>query len=203
MVPIHETDLAEERWSKAGWENYELWEKVELRLKRKKRLWIFATLLTFIILSAVPIVMDRWSKWVALSLARHLAQEVNWLKREASTNHTAFRLKFITHGKLNYVIEKVQNCFAPQGEIVRAGSLVTRSIFEGYTWVNPEEGTQLGVPGLVNEFCYDDLAGSGAVLKGESVVGFGVMSVKDLAEKKVDHLSILLLSGPSAEISFD
>ena len=50
MVPIHDTDVAEERWSQAEWENYELWEKVELKLKRKKQLWILATFLVFLAL---------------------------------------------------------------------------------------------------------------------------------------------------------
>ena len=34
MVPIYESDVAEERWSKSEWNHYELWEKVEQRVRR-------------------------------------------------------------------------------------------------------------------------------------------------------------------------
>ena len=27
MAPIYDTDIAQSRWDKADWENYELWEK--------------------------------------------------------------------------------------------------------------------------------------------------------------------------------
>jgi hypothetical protein len=72
-----------------------------------------------------------------------------------------------------------------------------------YMWLIPTRGTELGVSGLVGEFCYDYLAGSGAVLKGQDIIAFGIIPAKDLTEKHLDRLSVLLLSGPSAEISFD
>lgn len=50
MVPIYDSDVAEERWSKAEWRNYELWEKLEQRQIRKKRLWIMATILVFLMI---------------------------------------------------------------------------------------------------------------------------------------------------------
>jgi hypothetical protein len=203
MVPIHDTDVAEERWSKAEWENYELWEKVELRLKRQKRLWIFATLVIFLVLSAVPIVMERWPKWSTRSMTVTLAREINRMKRESSIGRSAFRLRFVDEKKVSYVIEKIPSCSASQGEIVHTGTLLPPGTRDEFLWVSPSRGDQLGVPGLVDEFCYDYLAGSGAVLKGQSVVGFGIIPVSDLTEKRIDRLSVLILSGPSAEISFD
>jgi hypothetical protein len=203
MVPIHDTDLAEERWSKAEWENYELWEKIELRLKRQKRLWIVATGIAFVALSAVPIVMDRWPKWTTRSLSRQLAQVINQVKREAISNRSAFRIRFVGDGNIDYVVEKLSSCTAAEGEKVRASSLGEGVKSSQYTWVSPNRGSELQVPGLVTDFCYDYLVGNGAILQGNPVVGFGIIPVNDLTEKRLDRLSLLLLSGSSAEISFD
>jgi hypothetical protein len=204
MVPIHDTDVAEERWSKAEWENYELWEKVELRLKRQKRFWILSTVAVFLALSAVPIVIERWPKWTTRSMIVQLAREINQLKRDAIVGRSAYRLKFVNEGNLNFVVEKIANCsFSGTGEVVRSGSLVKGHLTETYGWLPPSKGTELGIPGLVSEFCYDYLLGSGVALNSQGVVGFGVILVKDLTENRLDRLSVLLLSGSSAEISFD
>lgn len=203
MVPIHDTDVAEERWSQAEWENYELWEKVELKLKRKKQLWILATVLVFLALSAVPIVVDRLPKWMTRSVARTLAQEINRIKREASTDRVAYRLKFPDTSKLDYVVEKLPSCGSQTGEVVRTGNLFQTKNPGDYSILNSSEGITHGVPGLIDRFCYDSLSGSSAELNGETAVGFGIIPVKDLTEKRMDRLTVLLLTGSSAEISFD
>ena len=203
MVPIHDTDVAAERWSQSEWENYELWEKVELRFKRKRRIWILSTLIVFLALSAVPIVMDRWPKWTTRSLSRQLAQEINRIKKDAIIDQSAYRIRFLTEGNLGFVVEKLENCKSTKIEPVRSGIFEKKMGSESYTWVSLHMGEELGVPGLVGDFCYDAYLGSSSVLTGDSVVGFGIIPVKDLAEKKIDRLSVLLLSGSSGEISFD
>lgn len=215
MVPIHDTDLAEERWSQSEWDNYELWEKIEYRLKRRKKLWVFATFILFIALSAVPIVLDRWPKWKTRAFARKLAQEINHIKNDAITQRAAFRLRFAGEGKLSYAVEKLESCSSQHGEIVRSGTLSSSAALttdvvpeskesnRGYTWLSESAGTELQVPGLVQEFCYDYLLGSSATQQDGVIIGFGIISVKDLTEKRLDRLSLLILSGTSAEISFD
>jgi hypothetical protein len=204
MVPIHDTDVAEERWSKGEWENYELWEQVEHRLKRKRRYWILGTGVVFLMVSSVPIILDRWPKWVTRTAVRRLAHEINQVKREASIHRTAYRLRIVDKGPLEFQVEKVTSCSQPnEGEPIRSSSLLKDSLKTGYTWLMPSMGSSVGIPGLVREFCYDAYTGSGPVQSGEPVVGFGVVPVKDLAEKRLDRLSVLLLSGPSGENSFD
>lgn len=203
MVPLHDSDLANERWSQAEWENYELWEKVELRLQRKKRIWIAATVFVFILLSAVPITVDRWPKWTTRIVARHLAQEMNRIKREASIDRAAYRLKFNEDEKLAYTVEKVPNCNSSQGEVVRSGAFLDDSTKNKYVWLSTSKGSELGIPGLVGEFCYDYLLGSDAVFKGDSITGIGIIPANDLTLKRLDRLTLLIFSGPSAEISFD
>ena len=203
MVPIHDTDLAEERWSQSEWQKYELWEQVEQRFRRYRRRWIFATVVVFLILSAVPIVLDQRPKWKTRFIARILAQELNQLKRQAGVDRVAYRFKLQNQASLDYVIEKMPNCAASHGEVVEAGSLVKESLKGLYTWISPAQGQELGVPGLVNEFCYDYLSGSSATSKNEDVIGFGLIPANDLTEKRLDRLTVLLLTGPSAESSFD
>lgn len=202
MPPIHETDVAEERWSQAEWEHYELWEKIETRMRRRKWMWIGATTALFFVLSAVPIVRDRYPKWISSVATRKLSQEINRIKREASLEHAAFRIRF-EHGTLSYVVEKSESCAQPHGQAVRSGGLVGVSKLADYALLSPSQGSTLGIPGLVDSFCYDYLSGSDAVVRGERVVGFGVIPVKDLAEQRLERSSILLLTGPSAEVSFD
>jgi hypothetical protein len=203
MVPIHDTDVAAERWVQSEWQNYELWEKVEHRFKRKRRLWILATVIVFLGLSAIPIVMERWPKWMTRSISRNLVQEINRMKLEAGVNRAAYRFRFTTEGTLDFVVERLPQCSATQAEVVRSGSFAKLSSNEAYSWISPLRGAELGIPGLVKEFCYDYLTGSAAATQGDKVIGFGIVSANDLAEKRLDRLTVLLLSGPSAESAFD
>jgi hypothetical protein len=198
MVPIHNTDVAEERWSQAEWENYELWEKIEQRLKKRKRIWILFTVIVFLILSAIPIFMDRWGKWESRFITRQLAQEINWIKTAASIDHAAYRLRLAEGGNLSYIIDRLENCSISNGIQVRSGELAKGGPSREYLWISKDQGVELGIPGLVGEFCYDSLAGA-----RETGIGFGIIPAKDLTEKRMDRISILLLMGQSGEISFD
>lgn len=204
MVPIHDTDVAEERWSKAEWENYELWEKIEVRLKRRKLLWIGATVFVFLLISSIPILLDRWPKWVTLSATRKLAQEINLVKREAGIEHRAIRLRVNTD--LSFTIEKVSSCadILP-GPAIREGTLVKASSVGQYLLLSSSMADRLGIPGLASTFCYDSLQGASA-LPSDTWQGFGIIPASDannLAEPRLDRVSSLLLHGPSAELSFE
>jgi hypothetical protein len=200
MAPIYDTDVAEERYRKSRWNHYELWEKVEVRLRRRRRLWIGATIGLFLALSAVPIVADRWPKWVGLVAARRLGQEINLLKREASLAHVALRIRFEGAGSTRFVIEKAPSCSSSSAEFLRSGSL---ELSAGHVLLDRAQGGSLGVEGLVEAFCYDFLAGSDAVLRGEEVIGFGIVPASDLTAGRSDRLSVLTLTGPSAEVAFE
>jgi hypothetical protein len=204
MAPIHESDIAEKRWNEAEWKHYELWEKVELRLRRRKRIWIGSTIALFLILSAVPILIDRIPKWAALTAINRLAREINHIKTEATIAKKAYRVRFVGGGSLSYVVEASESCAGTGGwTAIREKSLLGKDTAEKYAIVDSERGRTLNLPGLVDSFCYDYLSGGAHVLEGSSVVGFGIMPVKDLTEGRSDRLSLLLLSGPSAEIFFD
>lgn len=205
MVPIYESDVAEERWSKTEWNHYELWEKVEQRIRRYNRLWIAATALVFLLLSSVPIVMDQYPHWTALAATRRLGQEIDSMKREAAVAHTPFRLRFIQAGEngVAFQVEKLDKCSSPTGTVVRTGSLVSPNQISKYRFLTRQMGESLSIPGLLEEFCYDPLQGSETAVRGENVAGFAIAPVKDLTDRRTDRIAVLLLMGPSAELSFE
>jgi hypothetical protein len=207
MVPIHDTDLAQERWAQTEWEHYELWEKLEVKLRRRKSVWIGAAVLLFFMLSSVPILIEHWPKWTALGANRRLSQQINRLKTMAGQpsdlDHRAFRLHFSADHRLSYSIEQLTSCADASGQPMESGNLVRDSKLENYVLLSPEQGKSLGIPGLVESICFDSLNGSEQSSKDESISGFGIISVKDLAEKRADRVSILIFKGPSAELSFE
>lgn len=203
MAPIYESDVAEKRWAEGEWNNYELWEKVEVRLRRIKRLWIAGAVIVFLLISSIPIVQEQRPKWMALSASRALGEEINFVKREASLQHVAHRIRFASDGSLRFVIEKVQSCSSGVATEVRMGELVPEPQLSRLTLLNAEAGAKAGVPGVLTAFCYDPISGNEQAAHGDVVSGFGIIPTQDLAHNRFDRLSVLLLNGPSAEISFD
>ncbi len=203
MAPIYDTDVAEERYSQSEWKHYELWEKVEHRIRRRKWLWIAVTCVLFLLLSSVPVIMERSPRWTSLSAVRVLAQELSRLKREAGSSQHSYRIRFTDSRSLAYVVEKAESCASGSWQAVRAGSLLSGASRGGYQLMDAETGRLLGIPGLIESFCYDYLAGSSLVLNGRTLSGFAVTPVNDLTEKRTDRMALLLLKGPSAEISFE
>lgn len=210
MVPIHDTDVAEERWSQAEWEGYELWEKIEARHKRKRRLWIFSTVMMILALSAIPMVYQKWEKWATRSLAQQLAVKLNQMKALAGIQHLPFRVRLLQgRESLDYVVEKLKACSDVKGEVIETGSLQLTRVQNRYTWLTPEKGKLLGVPGLSSEVCYDPLLGIQASslndqkIIDKKLVGFGILPVKDLANHEMNNLSIILLTPPQGEVTFE
>ncbi|MBI4925746.1 MAG: hypothetical protein HY843_07460 [Bdellovibrio sp.] len=205
MAPIHDSDLAEERFKQLQWKYYELWEDIEQRLKKRKKLFILFALVLFFILLSVPIFQDRFPKWQTYQITTNLAKSINKLKREVTTQHVPLRLKFYDYSsyhKLKFRVEKVITCAASQGEVLWQEELGSERALRDYALITNEGDNFLEVPNLVNSFCYDPFFGS-AQTQNEESVGFAVIPVKDLPLKRRDRVSYLILTGTSAEISFE
>jgi hypothetical protein len=220
MVPIYDSDLAEDRWSKAEWSHYELWEKVDQRIRKHKRLWIAATVLVFILLSSIPVIIEQRPKWRSLSAARKLGQEINWMKSEAAIHHSAYRIRFEGTGSLRYEVETADHCgnrgnraamANGMGSVtgdpaafksVRSGSLLA-SGDESFVLLSREQGQRLNIPQLLESYCYDPLQGGQAEGSADDIAAFAIIPVNDLSVGRMDRLSVLLLSGASAELSFE
>ncbi len=207
MVPIHPTDLAENRWKSAEWEHYELWEKLEKRVQRKRRIWIAATVVVFLAISAIPVVKDRWLKWTALKVARLLSQQINEMKRDAMVARTPYRLILVD--ELGVRIEPVATCDGSAQDSAKSAAPVAgspRQVDFGVSelkWLDSVDGDRWGVPGLVREYCFDPLNGGGAAAKGLPVIGIGLAPKADLTEGRSDRMAVIFVSGPSAEVAYE
>ncbi|MDR3608025.1 MAG: hypothetical protein P4M08_11675 [Oligoflexia bacterium] len=200
MVPIYDSDIAEDRWSKAEWSHYELWEKVDQRIRKHNRLWIAATAVVFLLLSSVPVIMDQRPKWKSLRATRVLGQEIIRIKREAAVNRRAYRLRFLGGGSLEYQVETANRCEDAVFTPVRSGSL-TGSGDGVLVLLSKEKGGELNVPGLLESYCYDSLSGGASAT--DKIAAFAVIPVNDLSVGRLDRLSVLLLSGASTDLSFE
>jgi hypothetical protein len=204
MAPIHRTDVDESRFEQDEWRNYELWEKLAHRERKKKKLWIFATGAVFLLLSSVPVVMERMPKWQSLAASRRLAVLLNSVKREAALEHAPYRLRFVNAGvDLAYVIERVESCPPPpgsEGVIIHTGEIArVRGVL---ALIAPEEGPHFGLDGLLQEFCYDSIEGTARMLDEKPLGGFAIAPVNDLANGSLDRASIVLIDGKEGELSF-
>ncbi len=205
MCPIHDSDAAQERWSRDEWRTIELWEKLEQRLRKYKRYWVGATAVIFIILSAIPVVMDRFPRWRALRMARALAEEISGLKIMASTTRRAHKLTFVDSENLIYRIESSASCTDPPSEfkMVRAAALTSQNTKTPIVLINQVTAERLHIPGVITSVCYDPANGLQELPNSEDLKGFALTPVKDLTEERQDRFAIVLLKGPSAEISFN
>jgi len=206
MAPIHETDLAEERWSKAEWNHYELWEKIEVRVRKKRRLWIAGTVAAFLLLSSIPIIKENRPRWVALKATRKLAQEISRLKKDAGLMNQAYRIRFHPDGSPVYDVEQLTRCQDAQGVIIRSVSLQEEGSVS-LQLLDHRSGAALRVPGLGDRLCFDPLTGlqpvAGSGTASEPAVGFGLIPKEDLAAGRDDRMVVIVVSGTSAEITYD
>ncbi|MBS1963936.1 MAG: hypothetical protein JST04_17120 [Bdellovibrionales bacterium] len=212
MVPIHESDVAENRWKDDEWRQFELWERIELRLRRKRGWTILAVALVFVTILAVPIVQDRLPKWRALNAMRVLAVRANQMKVDAAALGVPLRLRIENSAEgPQYVIERIDQCDANHGfsnGIVEAksarvwgGGPVFENPARGQEFVvfEPREATQLGLERVTTTVCYDPLGNTAA----DRVQALGILTAKDLTDKRLDRVAFLNFSGLFAEIDFD
>jgi hypothetical protein len=206
MCPIHETDSGEERWSQSEWEHYELWEKLEARARKVRRAWLVLGFMMFLGLSAIPIVVERKPEWKALQALRELGQQMNRLKREAAQRQEAFRLRIVPTAPLTMQVEWAHSCESEKFEVERSIELLAGDpLREELSWVSADRAKSFAVAGLLSTWCYDPLSGSQQTQGISDVAGFLMASAKDLAASGSavpDRYAVLLLTGPSAEISF-
>lgn len=200
MAPIHDTDLAEERWAKAEWENFELWEKIDQRLRKRRRLWIAATVVAFLLLSSVVIVRQRLPFWKSLQATHQLAREIGRLRRDAALLRGAFRITFRGHGSLIYDVTLAKTC-QENGVPIRSGRLLSVRDEKSFALVEPKVAVRLGMTRVLESFCFHSLTGSELTASQRSEHGFAVIPTEDLDAGRSDRMAVVLVSGTSAEIS--
>lgn len=202
MAPIHDTDVAKERWTQAEWRAFELWEKIEVNERRKKRIWVICAVIVFLAISAIPAWIENRPKWVTLAASRRLTATLSHLKARAAVEHQAFRLRFDEAGSLSYVIERVASCAlkdATHSQVTERGQLLSDALSKDYLLLSRWDAQSVGVPGVEESFCYDPLHGVWSGVEdgaGRGLKGIGVISVKDLTEGRMDRASFTLFGTP-------
>jgi len=202
LVPIHESDLAENRWKDDEWRQFELWERIELRLRKKRGWIILGACFIFISILAAPVISDRLPKWRALHAMRALAVHANQMKVDAASLGVPLRLRIenSAEGPL-YLIERVDRCDSPSQIKVWGGGTIFSEPSRGsqFSIFDPKDAGSEGLERVTTAVCYDPLS----VEEAKPVQALGILTVKDLAERRLDRIAFLNFSGLFAEIDFD
>ncbi|MBL7715011.1 MAG: hypothetical protein JNL01_06045 [Bdellovibrionales bacterium] len=204
MDPILESDLGTERWAKAEWRTFELWERIEARLKRRKRIIIGSAVVVFFMLSSIPVVQDRLPAWRSRMAARDLAREISRAQVLAGISFSAIRLRFTDRKRMTFEVTGHTDCrHTESGFPIRAGILKSRSELQ---ILSKDQQGNFGLAQLVDEFCFQSREGvsfAKATDPNVQALGFAVLPAADVDAMRSDRLSLLVLSGPSAEISYE
>jgi len=203
MAPIHETDIEKNRWDRESWRNFELWEKVESRIRRKNRNWIVIAALQFLLFSSVPVFRDSMPRWAGIVMVRNLAEKINIMKSEAVKRKMAIRLRFESVEDGTFVLEMVESCASLSGTIFQREALRAESWLGKVRRVSSFEARESGIPGVVDEICYDPLVGAGFNNDTVKKSAFGFTPIGDLEASRLDRVELLLMSGETLKISFN
>jgi hypothetical protein len=111
----------------------------------------------------------------------------------------AYRIRFSGQGSVAYVVEKAIRCEAGAWTNVREGQLFNPAHAADYKLVSQEDANAFGLSGLLEGFCYDSLA---TIADADAPRGIAIIPVKDLTEQRSDRISLVMIKGPEAEISF-
>lgn len=179
------------------WRDFELYEKIRVR-DRRKRFWTIAlTTLGFLGLCSVPVVTERLPKWQSLDAALQLSIELEHMKTRAIQEKRSAVLRFLDSGR--YRVEFVSDCASKQSPELekeaswadQAGALKVLTL--------PELGRHAITLGA-EEICFDPVYGLSEV-KGRKVLV--IAPVKDLSEGRLERASYVELEGESAKISIN
>jgi hypothetical protein len=212
MVPFHDSDVAENRWREGEWRQFELWERIEHRFRRKRVWTVVATVILFLALLSIPIIRDRAPKWVAENAVRKLAIRANQMKVDSAALGVPLRLRLEPSPVgLEYVIEKVEAC--PRGAVsgtAKAPQEWTRGpVFSkpktgvNFVVLSPERASELGLERVVSSLCYEPVLEPVVSDSPAIAYSIGILTAKDLTEGRLDRMAFLNFSGLSTEIDFD
>jgi hypothetical protein len=179
------------------WRNFELYEKIRVR-DRRKRFWtITLTALVFLGLCSVPVIQNRLPKWQSLDAALELSLVLEHMKTRSIQEKRPVVLKFLEAGK--YKMEWVSDCNAKESPSLeqeaswsdRSGTLKV---------LNAAELAQYSISLGTDEICFDPVYGLNGVKSRLVVV---IAPVKDLSEGRLDRASYVEFEGESAKISIN
>ncbi len=206
MVPVHDSDVAENRWREGEWRQFELWERIEQRLRRKRTWIISGVVFVFLGLLAAPVIQDRVPQWRASQAMRMLAVRINQMKIDSASLGVPLRLRLEASAEgPSFQLEKVESCVkGEEGKVLLWGG---GSLFEdaevARQFVVLDEAAGVGLDRLTTEFCYDPLRNEPLPTGPFSREAMGLAIAKDLTDRRADRFALLNFTGQFAEIDFD
>jgi hypothetical protein len=179
------------------WRNFELYEKIRLR-ERRKRIWTIATaVVLFFILCSVPVVRERGPKWQSLHAALELSLLLEHMKTRAIQEKRAATLRFPSQGAFR--IDFVEDCAGKKSPVLeKEGSWSDSS--GDLKVLDAGELQKYSISLGAGELCFDPVFGLEGV---KSRLVLVVAPVKDLAEGSLERASYVELEGESAKISIN
>jgi hypothetical protein len=201
LAPIRPDDVENQAQAiHEEWKSYELWEKVEVRERRNRRGWIVLTGLLFLILSAIPVILEQGPRWKSLSLARQVASELNRVRRDAALLHEPMNVRLVFDEWMTIQVSRVKSCQdeAP-ASLYRQERLDPRAQAK-FRWADSEIAQKFGLEKMVQSLCFDPIRGWS--IEGQEPVGIAIFPVRDLAEMREDRAAVVWVSGIDQSISF-
>ena len=203
MAPLHDTDLAENRWTQAEWNDFELWEKLEARQKKIRKQWIVLTAVLFCLLSSVPIVMDQWARWSAINSARQLGQLIDQVKVTSISEKSAYQVRVEQVAPPTVLVEKITQC-GPGGSVMSSERQVLQTRWPWYSTrlLTPQDHRALNLTYSSEVFCFDRLTGHSQATSAFVFVAEKDLSATGLTDDLKDRLGVLILEGAEAQVQF-
>ncbi len=177
------------------WRNFERYEKIRIR-ERRKRFWTIALAIFFFFgLCSIPVIRERSPKWQSLRAALELSLELEHMKTRAIQEKRPAILRF-TEGA-GFRVEFVADCASKsEPSLEKEGKWQDH---EGALKVlSTEDLTHHSIALGADEFCFDPVYGLNGVKTRLVLV---IAPVKDLAEGRMERASYVELEGESAKIS--
>lgn len=206
MAPIYDSDVSEKRYETEAWENVELWEKIEARNRRRRRFWIFATILSAAIITAIPVFWDQSPHWAAKFAARQLATEIMRFKTIVARTKKPHLFTFTQPDALEFSISEVGSCGNPPGIVNPPVQKLEGGDKGELTVLSPEQAKDiLGVDHIVQSVCYDPVQGFWTTEGGAELRAFAIGPIPDLdpQKKRSNRIVLILISGKNGEISYE
>lgn len=198
-------ELSKARWREAEWREFELWEKIEARLAKRKRLGVIAASILFLILLSIPVYREQVPRWSALRVARQFADEITELKRDAVIRRKPMLLRVeMEEKRLRLDFFETERC----GLTAPAADQTPRSVHYlkrrrarvDVSLLSPNDASRLGIPQGANSFCYDPAVAFSQTL---SFIFIPQSDIAEVENASLDRAVILIAEGPEATLTYE
>jgi len=206
-TPVQSEIESGSRWASEEWRSFELYEKKRVRTRRSRLIYISMAVLLFLVLCSVPVVDERAPKWHTLKIARDLSVEVEKLKTLAIKSKRPAQMSFLDSNLLQ--IDLLEHCAGTKvspHEITHTPFLKEPVVTkrwgndDQYKILTPAEAKEFSIVLVGENVCFDPVDGLVSQYTKQVIA---IVPVKDLAEKRLDRASYVIIDGESAKVNIN